>query len=76
MAAKRFRERYYDLDEEEIQVLLTEAKAGDAKSQEQLLEIFDNFLSKYVTLLYYGKYNLGDADVRRFIGLFVGELVS
>lgn len=42
-------------------------------AQAELLKIFNNFLTKYVTMLYYGKYNLGDYDIRKFIGLFVKD---
>lgn len=70
---KKFVERYYALDEEDMQALIERAKLHDQKAQEQLLEIFHNFLAKYVTLLYYGKYSLSDQDIRRFIGLFVKD---
>lgn len=69
--AKKYKEQYYDLDEEEMQSLLNKAKAGDTKASTELLKIFDNFLSKYVTMLYYNKYNLADYDLRRFIALWV-----
>ncbi len=36
-----------------------------------MLKVFSNFLSKYVALIYYGRYNLADYDIRRFISLFV-----
>src|SRR5688572_14688804 len=63
--------KYYQLPEDELQEVLTRAKAGDTKAQLQLIKIFDNFLSKYVALLYKGKYDLHDYDIRRFVGLFV-----
>lgn len=70
---KKYVEKYYSLTEEEMQALISKAKAGDGKSQLQLLEIFSNFLSKYTTLLYYGKYSLNDYDIRRFVALFVKD---
>ena len=70
---KKYVEKYYSLSEEEMQALITKAKAGDGSAQLQLLEIFSNFLSKYTTLLYYGKYSLGDYDIRRFVALFVKD---
>lgn len=73
-AKKRmYAEKYYDLDEEDMQTIITKAKAGDPKSQEQLLEIFSNFLSKYIALLYHNKYSLEDYDVRRFVALFIKD---
>jgi helix-turn-helix protein len=47
-----FKEQYYKLEEEEMQVLIAKAKGGSEKSQEELLKVFNNFLSKYVTMLY------------------------
>lgn len=73
-AKKRmYAEKYYDLAEDEMQVIINKAKAGDQKSQEELIEIFSNFLSKYVALIYDNKYSLQDYDVRRFIALFVKD---
>lgn len=37
------------------------------------MKVFNNFLSKYVALLYHGRYNVGDYDIRRFISLFVKD---
>jgi len=68
-----YEEKYYSLSEEEIQTIITAAKSGSAKDQLQLLEIFSNFLSKYVTCLYNGKYSIGDYDIRRFVALFVKD---
>lgn len=68
-----FKEQYYSLEEEDMQRLIREAKAGRAKSQEEILNVFHNFLTKYISLLYYGKYNLNDYDIRRFTSLFVKD---
>lgn len=68
-----FKEQYYSLEEEEMQALISGAKKGIAKDQEQLLNVFHNFLTKYISLLYYGKFNLNDYDIRRFISLFVKD---
>lgn len=70
---KSYKEKYYTLQEEEMQDLIQKAKKGSTKSQEKLLEVFDNFLSKYVALLYYGRYSLNDYDIRRFVSLFVKD---
>lgn len=73
-AKKRmYAEKYYDLDEEDMQDIINRAKAGDGKSQEELIEIFSNFLSKYIALIYKNKYSLEDYDVRRFVALFVKD---
>lgn len=69
--AKTYEE--YNLSEEEMQSLIDSAKGGIGRAQNELLTIFDNFLSKYVDLLYYGKYNMGNYDTRRFIALFVKD---
>lgn len=65
--------KYYNLPEEEIQAIIARAKSGDTVAQNQLLKIFNNFITKYVSLLYRGKYDLHDYDMRRFIGLFVSD---
>ena len=44
------------------------------RAQAELLKTFHNFLTKYVTMLYYGKYNLNDYDIRRFTALFVKDI--
>ena len=68
-----YEEKYYSLSEEEIQIIIARAKLGSSKDQVQLLEIFSNFLSKYVTCLYVGKYSVNDYDIRRFVALFVKD---
>lgn len=68
-----YKEQYYSLEEEEMQALITKAKAGSGVDQAELLKVFNNFLTKYVTLLYYGKYNLMDYDIRRFVSLFIKD---
>lgn len=76
MAKKKYKDvngEYYTLEEEEMQTLITNAKKGVSKDQMELLKIFDNFLTKYTNLLYRGKYNLNDYDVRKFIALFVKD---
>jgi hypothetical protein len=66
-----YKEQYYNLAESEMQDLIARAKKEDPKAQEELLKVFNNFLTKYVSLLYHGRYNLDDYDIRRFISLFV-----
>lgn len=68
-----YKEVYYNIPEEDMQKLIKKAKLGDGAAQQELLKVFNNFLTKYVTLLYYGKYNLGDYDIRRFTALFVKD---
>lgn len=68
-----YKEQYYSLAEEEMQKLISDSKKGSQKSQEELLKVFSNFLTKYISLLYYGKYNLNDYDIRRFVSLFIKE---
>lgn len=70
---KKFVERIYDLEEDEIQELILLAQQRDGAAQQRLLDVFDNYLQKYITLLYYGKYSLSEYDTRRFIGLFVKD---
>lgn len=65
--------KYYNLPEEEVQAIIAKAKTGDSLAQNDLLRIFNNFITKYVSLLYRGKYDLHDYDMRRFIGLFVSD---
>lgn len=68
-----YKEQYYSLAEEEMQKLISDSKKGSQKSQEELLKVFSNFLTKYISLLYHGKYNLNDYDIRRFVSLFIKE---
>lgn len=68
-----YKEQYYSLQEEEMQKLILESKKNIQKSQEELLKVFSNFLTKYISLLYYCKFNLNDYDIRRFISLFIKE---
>ena len=68
-----YKEQYYNLEENEMQELIAKAKTGSEKSQQELLKVFNNFLTKYVTMLYHGKYNFNDYDIRRFTSLFVKD---
>ena len=70
---KPFSKRFYHLEEEEIQTIIANAKAGDSQQMERLLEVFENFLAKYINVLYYGKYSLEDQDMRRFVALFLKD---
>lgn len=71
MPKPNYKEKWYSLEETEMQDLLYKAKRGDPKAQDRLLEVFDNFLSKYVQLLYDAKYNLNLTETRSFIALYV-----
>jgi hypothetical protein len=68
-----YKEQYYNLAEDEMQDLIAKAKTGNQKAQVELLKVFNNFLTKYTTMIYYGKYNLNDYDIRRFTSLFVKD---
>jgi len=68
-----YKEQYYSLEENEMQGLIQRAKKKDHKASEELLKVFSNFLTKYTTMLYVGKYNLNDYDIRRFVSLFVKD---
>jgi len=68
-----YKEQYYSLEENEMQDLIAKAKSGDHAAKQELLNVFSNFLTKYVSLLYHGRYNISDYDVRRFISLFVKD---
>lgn len=70
---KTYKETYYSLPEEEMQALIAKAKTGSHKDQEELLKVFNNFLSKYSALLYHNRFNLSDYDIRRFISLFIKD---
>jgi hypothetical protein len=68
-----YKEQYYNLEENEMQDLIAKAKKGSTKAQEELLKVFNNFLTKYVSMLYYSKYNFNDYDIRRFMSLFIKD---
>lgn len=68
--------QYYALDEEQMQKMIAEAQRGHHRSQMRLLRIFDNFLSKYIGLLFDAKYDLGNADTRAFIKLYVSDPIA
>lgn len=68
-----YKEQYYSLEENEMQELIKKAKHGDLKASGELLQVFHNFLTKYVTMLYVGKYSVNDYDIRRFVSLFVKD---
>lgn len=62
--------KYYTIPEDALQRIISKAKKGNTRSQEELLVIFDNFLKKYVALLMHKKCDLRDYDIRRFVALF------
>lgn len=68
-----YKEQYYNLEEHEMQDLIARAKKNSSKAQEELLKVFNNFLTKYVSMLFYGKYSFNDYDIRRFMSLFVKD---
>lgn len=71
--AASVRANYYNLPEEELQILIEKSKQGHNRSQEELLKVFNNFILKYTALLYKNKYDLHDYDLRLFISLFVTD---
>ena len=68
-----YREQYYTLKEDEMQALIQRSKAGEEDASLELLNVFSNFLTKYVTMLHVGKYSINDYDIRRFISLFIKD---
>lgn len=70
---KKVSQKYYKLPEEDMQDLLAKSKQGDEQAQYELLRLFNNFLNKYVNLLYLNKYSLQDYDVRCFVALYVTD---
>lgn len=71
--AKKYEENIFELPEEEMQAIIAKAQNNSPAAQSQMLHMFDNFLSRYVTLLYYGKWSMADYDLRKFIWLFVTD---
>lgn len=69
--AQKIKEQYYTLPEEEMQLLIERAKGSDQVAQKQILKVFNNFLTKYFTMLWRNKFSLSDYDIRRFIILYV-----
>jgi len=47
-----YKEQYYSLEENEMQMLIEKAKKGNTNAQAELLKVFNNFLTKYATMLY------------------------
>lgn len=70
---KNVSKEYYSLSEDEMQALIVRAQSHDSKAQERLLEVFHPYFNKYFMLLHHGKIDLSFYDIRRFIGLFVGD---
>lgn len=54
-----YKEQYYTLEENEMQDLIQKAKDGNMSAQNELIKVFNNFLTKYSTMLYYRKVQLG-----------------
>lgn len=70
---KNISKQYYQIPELELQDLIARAKDKENEAQLKLLEIFHPYFNKYLMLLYYGRYDLGFYDIRRFVGLFVPD---
>lgn len=67
---KSLSENYYAIPEDDLQKIIAKAQAGSQRDQAELLKVFNNFITKYVSLLFRSKYDLHDYDIRRFIALF------
>lgn len=65
--------KYYNIPEEELQEMVLLAKRGDERAQQELLKVFNNFILKYTALLFDGKFDLHDYDIRRFVSLFATD---
>lgn len=68
---KNVSEFYYAIPEDDLQLIVSRAQLGDSLAQKELLKIFNNFITKYTSLLYRCRYDLHDYDSRRFIALFI-----
>ena len=68
---KKISKGYYDLEEAEIQRIVAAAQKGSVKDQHRLMEIFSNFLEKYVNILYNQFFDLRDYDTKQFVLLYV-----
>jgi hypothetical protein len=68
---KNVSDKYYAIPEDELQAIILRAQTGSQRDQAELLKVFNNFITKYVSLLYRSKFDLHDYDLRRFISLFV-----
>lgn len=70
---KNLSENYYAIPEDELQEMILRAQNGSQRDQTELLKVFNNFITKYTSLLYKTKYDLHDYDLRRFIALFITD---
>jgi hypothetical protein len=66
---------YYDIPEEQMQEIIGRAQQGSTKDQNYLLEIFNNFLEKYINMLRSGHYDLRDYDIKQFIKMYIPSKV-
>jgi len=64
---------YYAIPEDDLQDIIAKAKTGNAIHQKELLKVFNNFITKYTSLLFKSKYDLHDYDIRLFISLFITD---
>ncbi len=63
----------YEYTDDQIQEFIIESRNGSIEARELLLAIFGNYLSKYTTMLYHGKFSYADYDIRRFLALYVKD---
>jgi len=63
----------YSKDYQRVHDLVYEYKNGSTDAADKLLDSFAKFLSNYVVLIKYGKYNLNYYSIRSFIKLFIED---
>lgn len=64
---------YTDEDYLKIHNLAYQFKDGDQDSGLELIELFSPFLNRYVSLLFYGYFNLEHYSIKNFIKLFINN---
>lgn len=63
--------KYTHQDYERVHKLAYEYKDGNTEAGDKLLDSFSSFLNRYVSLLFYGYFDLKHSSTRNFIKLFV-----
>ena len=56
-----------------VHELVFEAQKGNDDAKIELLDMFDDFLSKYIDLIKDGEYNLNNYAIKKFIGFFIPD---
>jgi DNA-directed RNA polymerase specialized sigma24 family protein len=73
MPKKSYKERQYNLTNDEMYKLVMEFQAGNESAGIKMMEVFENFLANFIKLLFYGVYDRNNYELRRFIGFYVPE---